>query len=279
MEFCNTIIHGELGDEGPVKLHETCANATHPAIITCWARYLEFDSSAGYNEVLRLLMPKRTDTKYKTFTSMPARLEGFYDISFQDVVLENSNTNYNHSFEYTVYIFNEIMDYTVATCGIRYHSSTTSLTECWSPTFTLIRYDTSGYEVESSTSSENEDTTTTSIPQTTSEASTVTTEGTTTDEVATTSTGAKIPPTTVEPPSPTALGQLAELITGFGTGAFILTLVVLVTMVVVLGGIIWVKRCAVSADMRDLRANQSEMSTRENRAAVSDSEGEEKNPN
>ena len=280
-QFCNAIIHGELTSDGqPLRMHTTSANSTHPAIISCWIKYLDSSSTARYNPVLRLLMTKREI--YEIFPAMPADSKDLYKIDLDYV---QPGSYYNLSFEYTIHMYDERMDYTVATCGIIYHSSTANQTECWSPTFTLIKYDSI---MDSSTT---EDEIITSVPP-----DIATTEGTTVTDKATTTTGSngdtttresrqtsdesKIPPTTrtipATPSPPTATLASVSLLSGFGTGTSVLVLLVIILVLVI--GILWTKLRTTSADMKILQATCDQLSTRANEKALEGEQPDDENP-
>ena len=274
-QFCNAIIHGELTSDGqPLWMHTTAANSTHPATISCWIKYLDSSPSARYNPVLRLLMTKREI--YDTFPTMPADSKDLYKIDL-DYIQQGSY--YNRSFEYTIYMYDERMDYTVATCGIRYHSSTANHTECWSPTFTLIKYDSI---MDSSTTEDETDIATTEGTTVTDKATTTTGSNghTTTGESRQTSDESKIPPTTrtipATPSPPTATLASVSLLSGFGTGTSVLVLLVIILVLVI--GILWTKLRTTSADMRILQATCDQLSTRANEKALEGEQPDDENP-
>ena len=108
------------------------------------------------------------------------------------------------------------MDYTVATCGIRYHSSTV----------TLIRYDSL---MDSYSTTENGNITTTVPPDIDNATTTPNSNcNTTTQGSDQTSDESETPPTTETQSSPTATLASVSLISGFGTGTFILVLLVII---------------------------------------------------
>ena len=215
---------------------------------------------------------------------MPADSEDLYNIVFNRT---QPDSYYDHGFEYTIYMYDECMDYTVATCGIKYHVHPfiANQTECWSSTFMVIRYDSM---MDSCSISENE-TTTATLPDIATTGGTMVTDQTmTTDPVTTTERyqtmsldESEIPTTTIipatplspTPSSPTATLASVSLISGIGTGTFILVLLLIVLLLVI--GILRMKLHTKSADMKVLQATCDELSTRVNEMAVKDLEGEQ----
>ena len=261
-EFCNAIIHGQLNSDGkPLRMHKTIANETHPAIISCWVKRLDLSSHARYNPVLRLLISKREE--FKSFRAMPVHEKGLYNISYSQASIDSSNTDYNLAFEYTMYMFDDSVDYTVATCGITYHTPTTNITQCWSPAFTLIRYDSPIEDCPGQTII------TTSSP--TSVATTKTTSTATTGETLTTTSVPSVTKISNTYPTPTVIPPSGTLIAGFSSA--ILILILMVVLLLLAAVILWVKLRSVSADRDILQTNYDEL-TRKNEGAASDSEGE-----
>ena len=278
-EFCNAIIHGELTSDGqPLHMHVAYANETDPAIIPCWIKRLnssQLPANHKHNPVLALLMTNYEAMEY--FITMPQSAEGLYNITDFRYV-STSNTDYHIGFEYSIYMFDQSMDHTVAICGIRYYADATNK-QCLATTFTLIRY--------------NSSTVTTTEPPIITTAETTPTEYTTTEvtvsDPTTTTEGCNqtpdetnTPVTTIPvPPETATLGYSGPLVTGLSLSTSILVLMVVVLVLII--GILWVKLRTVSADIRVQRAtckcthNLDKSEIRMNKEVVSDSGEENEN--
>ncbi len=283
-EFCNAIIHSGLHSDGqPLNMHTVYANEVDPAIIPCWTKKLnssQLPANHQHNPALALLI-----TSYETmefFTIMPQSVDGLYNVTAFRYV-NTSNTDYHIGFEYSMYMFDQSMDRTVAICGIRYYADGTNR-QCLATTFTLIRY------------SSAEPPTTTSTAETTPTVYTTTTEATTPDVITTIercnqtpdettpSTTPPVPPETTPPvpsetvmvDSPGPLGSSGPLVTGLSLSTSILVLWVIILMLII--AILWVKLRIVSAALQkamcNTRSNLDQSEMKINKKAVSDSKGE-----
>ena len=253
-------------------MHTAYGNETDPAIIPCWIKRLnssQLPADHRHNPVLALLITYYE--RLELFTTMPQSVDGLYDITDFRYV-NTSNTDYHIGFEYSVYIFDQSMDRSVAICGIRYYAEGTNK-QCLATIFTLIRYNSSIVTTIEPPTTEITSTEVTTV----SNATTATTEGCnqTPNETDTPSTTAPVPPL---PPGTATSGPLGSIVTGLSLSMLIL--VVTVAILVLITVILWVKLRTVSADVRVQRAtctcaqNLHQSSIQMNKEIVSDSEGE-----
>ena len=251
-------------------MHTAYGNEIDPAIIPCWIKRLNssrLPADHRHNPVLALLITYYE--RLELFTTMPQSVDGLYDITDFRYV-NTSNTDYHIGFEYSVYIFDQSMDRTVAICGIRYYAEGTNK-QCLATTFTLIRYNSS---IVTTTEPPNITTTDSKITEYTS------TEITTVSDAITTTEGCDQTPndTAPLPPQTATSGPLGSIVTGLSLSTLIL--VVMVAILVLITVILWVKLRIVSADVRVQRAtctcaqNLHQSSIQMNKEIVSDSEGE-----
>ena len=272
-------------------MHTAYANEMAPAIIPCWIKKLnlsQLPANHRHNPVLALLITNYERMEF--FTTMPQSFDGLYNVTDFGYV-NTSDTDYHIGFEYSMYMFDQSMDRTVAICGIRYYADDTNR-QCLATTFTLIRYN--------STSSTEPPTTTTA--ETTPTVYTTTTEATTPDIITTTeicnqtpdgtdtSTSTPSVPPEMMTPMPRARETVTVMLTspgpqgsrrlviGLSLSTAILVLLVIILVLVV--AILWVKLRTASADLRVQKATSTSHSNpdrseiRINKEAVSDSKGE-----
>ena len=252
-----------------------------PAIIPCWIKKLnssQLPADHRHNPALALLITNYERMDF--FMTMPQSFDDLYNITDFRYV-NTSDTDYHIGFEYSMYMFDQSMDRTVAICGIWYYVNGTNR-QCLATTFTLIRYNSTvptSMELPTITTAETTPTPTT-IVTTPGPVVITTTERCNTDGTDTPSTTPLIPPETTTPVLPTGTvtsRASRSLVTGLSLSTSILVLMVVILVLVV--AILWVKLHTVSADLRVQKAtcntrsksNQSEIRINE---AVSDSEGE-----
>ena len=140
-------------NNGSISIVE--ANSTHPALIKCSVeRVNESDNiPVEYNplmKVFRIGYSGKNVHRDANITLPDTDNSTLYEIVYRKI--SSANSSYEFEFEYDIYMHHNSTDYTVARCGTRYVIDGEFEEECWSETYTLIRYNPAATTVNTVTS-------------------------------------------------------------------------------------------------------------------------------